>query len=224
MTSKNENIQAFNIKDCAILNIATGARAKNLKELRDQLLTIHPESIHYHFWAKKLRPGFKEPEYNNDFATWAYSNLQDIKLAERLSLINPGMFSDTEELRKKLIEVTELSLEEDELTQNTKEGEQFQFIRSEIVVFDTQHAVSKPEELTELLPSLTLGGIYYHFIDSKRMSDNTANDIYSWLSLFGDEYKGLTQQISKLDPYFFTLAEFRVRVSQIFEGFFKGAN
>jgi len=224
MTSNNKNIQPLNIKDCAVLNIATGVRSQNLKELRDQLSTIHPESIYYHFWAKKLRPSFEEPEYNNDFASWAYSGLHDSKLAERLSLINPGMFSDTEDLRRKLIEVADLSLKENNSTLDTKQGEQFQFIRSEIVVFDTQHIISNPEELKDLLPNLSLGGIYYHFIDSKRMSDNTANDISSWLSLFGDEYKGLTQQISKLDPYFFTLAEFRVRVSQIFEGFFKGAN
>ena len=218
MPPKNENIQTFNIKDCAILNIATGVRAKNLKELRDQLLTIHPESIFYHFWAKKLRSSFEKPEYNNDFASWTYSNLHDIKLAERLSLINPGMLSDTEDLRRKLIEVVELSLEENKSSINTKEGEQFQFIRSEIVVFDTEHTISKPEELMELLPNLSLGSIYFHFIDSKIRSD----DISSWLSLFGDEDKGLTQQISKLDPYFFTLSELRIKVSQIFKGYLEG--
>jgi len=223
MPSKNENMQSLSIKDCAILNIATGVRAQNIKELKDQLLTIHPESILYHFWAKKLRPSFEEPEYNNDFATWAYTNLHDIKLAERLSLINPGMFSDTEDLRRKLVEVAELSLEENKSTLNTKEGEQFQFIRSEIVVFATQHMISKPEKLTELLPNLSLGSIYFHFINSKKRSDDTTDDISSWLSLFGEEYKGLTQQISKLDPYFFTLPELRIKVSQVFKGFFKGA-
>ncbi len=219
MTSKNENIQPFNIKDCAILNIATGVRAKNLKELRDKLLTIHPESILYHFWAKKLRPGFEEPEYNNDFATWAYSNLHDIKLAERLSLINPGTF-DTQGLRVKLIEVVELSLEENNSNLNTKEGEQFQFIRSEVVVFDTQHMISNPEELKKLLPNLAPGSIYFHFIDSK----NSSGDISSWLLQFGDEYSKLADQLSKLDPYFFTLTELERKVSQIFKDFLKGAN
>ena len=128
------------------------------------------------------------------------------------------MFTDTEDLRRKLIEVVELSLEENKSSINTKEGEQFQFIRSEIVVFDTEHTISKPEELMELLPNLSLGSIYFHFIDSKKRSD----DISSWLSLFGDEDKGLTQQISKLDPYFFTLSELRIKVSQIFKGYFEG--
>jgi hypothetical protein len=220
MTSKNENIQAFNIKDCAILNIATGVRAKNLKELRDQLLTIHPESIHYHFWAKKLRPDFEGSEYNNDFASWAYGKLHDNKLAERLSLINPGMFSDTKELRKKLIEVIELSLEEDELTQNTKEGEQFQFTRSDIVLFDTGHLISNPGQLKELIPNLPLGAVYYHFIESNNISSN----IVTFVKNAGDEYSDLAIRLSKLDPYFFTLPELQSRASQIFKDFFQGEN
>lgn len=218
MTSKNENIQAIKIKDCAILNIATGMRAKNLIELRDLLLTIHPESIYYHFWAKKLRPGFEEPEYYNDFATWAANNLHDNKLAERLGLINPGMFSNIEEIRSKLIDVANLSLEESKSAINTKEGEQFQFTRSDIVLFDSNCVISNPEELTEIFPTLSLGSIYFHFIYTK----NKSEDISSWLSLFGDEYKGLIQQISKLDPYFFTLSEIRIKVSQIFKDYFKG--
>jgi len=219
MTPKNENIQPLDIKDCAVLDIATGVRAQNLKELRNQLVTIHPDSILYHFWAKKLRPSFEEPEYNNDFAAWAYNKLHDNKLTERLSLVNPGVFSNTEELRKKLVEVVESSLEE-ESTLKTIETEQFQFIRSEIVLFDTEQVISKPEELAEVLPSLSLGSIYFHFIDSRKES----KDIASWLSLFGNKYEELTEQISKLDPYFFTLPEFRKRLSQISKDFLKGAN
>ena len=219
MTSKNENIQAIEIKDCAILNIATGIRAQNLKELRDQLLTIHPESIYYHFWAKKLRPGFEEPEYNNDFATWAYKNLHDNKTAERLSLINPGMFSNIEEIRSKLIEVVNLSLKESKSSINAKENEKFQFTRSDIVLFDTGHLISNPEELAEILPTLSLGSIYFYFI----CTEDTSEDISSWLSQFGSKYEKLAEQTTKLDPYFFTLSEIRTKVSQIFKDYFKGA-
>ena len=223
MTSKSGNLQPLSIKDCAILNIATGARAKNLKELRDRLLTIHPESITYHFWAKRLRPGLQEPEYNNDFAAWAYTNLHDNKLAERLGLINPGIFSDTKELRAKVIQIVELCLEENETTLDAKEGEQFHFIRSEITLFDTQNVISKPEELTELLPDLSLGSIYFHFIDARYGSKYESSNISLWISGFGADYKELSEQISKLDPYFFTLIEFRARVSQLFKDYFKGA-
>lgn len=220
MTSKTENIQPLEIKDCNVLNIATGVRAQNLRELSDALVNIHPGCITYHFWAKKLRPTFEEPEYNNDFATWAYNNLHNNKLAERLSLINPGKFSDTEDLRKKLIKVTNLSLEEDKSPESSKESEKFQFTRSEIVLFDKGITINTPEELVGLINELSLGSIYYHLIDSNEISSN----ITSWLLQFGDKYKSLTEQIASLDPYFYTLDELRTRVSKIFKDYFEGAS
>jgi hypothetical protein len=130
------------------------------------------------------------------------------------------MFSDTKELRKKLIEVIELSLEEDELTQNTKEGEQFQFTRSDIVLFDTGHLISNPGQLKELIPNLPLGAVYYHFIESNNISSN----IVTFVKNAGDEYSDLAIRLSKLDPYFFTLPELQSRASQIFKDFFQGEN
>ena len=46
MTSKNKNIQHLYIKNCKTLDIAIEIRAQNLKELRDELLTVHSESTH----------------------------------------------------------------------------------------------------------------------------------------------------------------------------------
>jgi len=218
MTHKNNNIQPLEIKDCEILNIATGLRARNLKEFRDLLETIHPDCIHYHFWAKKLRAEFGEDEFNNDFATWASINLHENKLAERLCLINPSMFKNVEELRSKLIEVVTSSIDEDQCSQDTKEGEKFQFTRSDIVLFDTGHLISNPGQLKELIPNLPLGAVYYHFIESNNISLN----IVTFVKNAGDEYSDLAIRLSKLDPYFFTLPELQSRASQIFKDFFQG--
>ncbi|GJM16504.1 MAG: hypothetical protein DHS20C13_18310 [Thermodesulfobacteriota bacterium] len=219
MTSKNKNIQTMQVKDCEILNIATAVRAQNLKELRDELKTIHPESIYYHFWASKLRPAFEKPEYNNDFATWAYKNLHNNMLAERLSLINPGMFSNIEDLRSKLVEVIESTLQQDPSVENSKESEQFQFTRADMILFNSEFSVSKPEELTTLIPTLPLGSIYFHFIESK----NGPEDINTFVSSAGVDYSELSVQLSILDPYYFTLTELRSRASKIFKDFFQGA-
>ena len=218
MTIKNNNIQPLEIKDCEILNIATGLRAQNLKELRELLQMIHPDCIHYHFWAKKLRTEFEEDEFKNDFATWASINLHENKLAERLSLINPRMFKNVDELRSKLMEVVTLSLEQDQCSHNTKEGEKFQFTRSDIVLFDTGHIISNPGQLKDIIPNLPLGAVYYHFIESKNVSSN----ILTFIENAGDEYSDLAIRLSKLDPYFFTLPELQSRASQIFIEFFQG--
>lgn len=219
MTSKFENIQTLKIKDCEILNIATGVRAQNLEELREAINQIGPESLYHHFWAKKLRPGFEQSEFNNDFASWAYEKLHDTKLAERLSLINPGMLSNIEDLRSNLVEVIEKTLKENNSVEKSKESEKFQFTESQIVLFDTEHEISKPEELTELIPSLSKGSIYYHFIESKNGPEN----IKTFITKSGDKYVELANELSDVDPYFFTLSELQSKVTQIFKNFFNGA-
>ncbi|MEM7007947.1 MAG: DUF5752 family protein [Thermodesulfobacteriota bacterium] len=216
MTSKTENIQPLKIKDCAMLKIATGIRAQNIQELRDAIITIHPGSIFYHFWNRKLRPAFEKPEYYNDFAMWAYNSLHDNKLTERLGLINPLGY-DAEDIRKKLIEVLDSHIEENQSYQNSKEGEQFQFTRSEIVVFDTDIVINKPNELPNVFGELSLGSIYYHYIYTNLPSEN----IYQWLGQ--NDHKALTIEIiDNLDCYFLTLEEIRSRSAQIFTDFFKG--
>ncbi len=52
--STNANREPFFIKDCALVTIATGQKAQNLKELRNRLLTIHLGSIYHHFWGGTL--------------------------------------------------------------------------------------------------------------------------------------------------------------------------
>lgn len=218
MNIKNNNIQPLEIKDCEILTIATGLRAQNLSEFRDILKTIHPDCIHYHFWAKKLRAEFEEDEFNNDFATWAHKNLHDNKLAERLSLINPRMYQTIEELRSKLVATVNLSIEEGLTMQNCGEGDKFQFTRSDIVLFDTGHIISHPGQLNDIIPNLPLGAVYYHMIEN----GNSYSNIIKFVQNSGDEYSELANRLSKLDPYFFTLPELQTRASQVFIEFFQG--
>ncbi len=61
--STNANVEPFSVKDCALVTIATGKKAQNLKEMREHLLNIHLGSVYHHFWGGLLRPRFDEPEY-----------------------------------------------------------------------------------------------------------------------------------------------------------------
>ena len=85
-------IKPLQIKDCDLVAIATGVRAQNLKELRNNLLTCPPGCVYYHFWGGLIRPRFVDPEYNNDFAAWASHGIHDKKLAETLGVVDPTDF------------------------------------------------------------------------------------------------------------------------------------
>ncbi|MDL1957108.1 MAG: DUF5752 family protein [Candidatus Desulfofervidus auxilii] len=220
--NSEQTIYPFAVKDCALIAIATGIHVQNLRELKDKLLTIHPGSIYYHFWGSLLNPRFEEPEFNNDFAAWTYHALHDPILAERLAVIDPTEFADIEDLRQELIDVIEERLYEIEYVPWSKPDQQFHFIRSQIVVFDTHKRITEPKELAKILPSLSTGSIFYHFIDARRRTKEKTDDFRAWLKGFGDTYADLCSLIAAIDPYFTTLAELRQKLSQLFELYFGG--
>lgn len=207
---------SFVIKDCALIALATGVRAQNLKELRDHLKTVAGSSLYYHFWGGLLHPGFEEREYGNDLGEWARHCLHDASLAERLAVIDPSSFEDTETMRQALLDVVEERLEEDSANRWTPVDRQFQFIRSQIVVFDTGHTVQQPEQLAEVVPGLSLGSIFYHFIDARQRLPQGGDDFRAWLSTWGERYTEVCQGLAAIDPYFSSLSELREQIANLF--------
>ena len=139
--SSSTEIKAFEIKDCTLIALATGIRAQNLRELKEQLSYIQPDSIYYHFWRSLLRPRFDDPEYHNDFALWAAHDLHDPILAERLAVVDPSEFSSISELREELLEIMDERLDQIEYPLYSRQENQFEFIRSQIVIFNTKMQV-----------------------------------------------------------------------------------
>jgi uncharacterized protein YciW len=215
-------IESFTIKDCALAALATGLRAQNLRELRDRLQTVHPGSIYYHFWGGLLRPRFDDPEYNNDFASWARHGLHDTTLAERLAVIDPGGFVHLEQLRQEILDVIDERLDETEHLTWAPRDRQFQFIRAQTVVFDTGRRVDDAAELAAIVPTLSLGSIYYHVVDARRREPPGMDDFRAWLEQFNDAHAELRQRLAEVDPYFLTLAELRSRLAAIFQDYFHG--
>jgi len=205
----------FAIKDCALSAIATGERAQSLRELRDRLERTHPGCLYYHFWAARLRPKFDDPEYLNDFAVWAFYGLHDAVLAERLALLSPTDFQDLDDLRRELLDVIEERLEESEWPHRAVTDRQFHFIRSTIVVFDTGRQIQGPEDLPSLIPTLSEGSIFYHFIDARRRTPDRRDDFSEWLEGLDGRWECLVEDLRALDPYFSSLAALREQLESV---------
>lgn len=206
----------FAVKDCALIAIATGQRAQTLRELRDRMEIVHPGSIYYHFWGRLLYPRFDDPEFQNDFASWAYHGLNDLVAAERLAVVNPAHVNDMEELRRELVDIIDERLDETEVVPWSKSDRQFHFIRSKIVVFEPGIRVNHPGELGPIIARLPVSVIFYHFIDARRRTANGADDFSNWLDSFGAEFAALGKAIREIDPYFISLAEMRRQVVSAF--------
>jgi hypothetical protein len=203
------------IKDCALLSIATGRKAQNLQELRDQLSAVETSSIYYHFWGRLLRPRFDDPEYNNDFAAWVAHGLRELELAERLAIIDPAAFGDLEDLRAEVVNVIDEYLDRSEFPAGTRRRDQFHFRRAQTIVFDTGRRLTQPTELAVAVPTLSLGSVYYHVVDARRRPPQRVDDFRTWLSGFGGAYARMIQSLESLDPYFMSLAELRATLASV---------
>ncbi len=212
----------FRVKDCALAAISTGRRAQTLRELRDGVAAVSAGSLYYHFWGGLLRPRFDDPEYNNDFAVWAYRDLHDEVLAERLSVVDPTDYGDMEALRQELLEVIEERLEEDAVISWKRAEGAFTFGRSQIVVLDTHMRMSEPREMLEIVPRMSLGSVFYHFIDARRRTPNNENDFSAWIAGGFPAHAELAARLAALDPYFNSLASLRRQLSELVSDYFAG--
>lgn len=209
-------IEPFAVKDCTLISIATGKRAQTLRELRDRLEDIHSGCIYYHFWGGMLVPRFDDPEFQNDFASWAFHGLNDLRLAERLGIIDPTGFKDMEELRRELIEVIEERLDESEIVPWAKSDRQFYFVRSKILVMDTGTRIDDPQKLKELIPRMPASTIFYHFIDARRRTPDRRDDFSQWLSDLDERCRAVAKRILAIDPHFTTLTGLRTQIASAF--------
>ena len=206
--------RAFELMDCALITLATGKRAMNLRELRDRISEVEESSLYYHFYENLLRPSFDDPKYRNDFALWARRGLGQPELAEKLVVLDPMRCRDLSELRYRLLEVLEDYLSEHEFVPWARAGQEFHFLTSRVVVFDTGKRFETVEELGQLLPSMTNGSIFYHFIEAQRRPPLNMDDFSVWLMQWGEATAGLRQTLAGVDYYFWTLPELRQRLTQ----------
>jgi hypothetical protein len=220
MSIQGKDNRSFAVQDCALAAIATGQRAHNLRELRDKLREIDSGSIYYHFWGGLLRPRFDDPEYHNDFAIWARYGLEDAILAERLGIIDPTDFVEMESLRAQVVAVTEERLDESEQNPAAKPDNPFYFVRSQIVVFDTHSRIERPEELVDAIPLMSVGSIFFHFVDARRRTPTGEDDFRSWLRTSFQGFEDLCETLGKVDPFFSRLTSLRKRLADVFSSYF----
>ena len=206
----------FAVKDCALVVLATGVHAQSLQGLYEGLLAVPTDSIYHHFWGGLLRPRFDDPEFNNDFAAWVRHALHDLPLAERLAVIDPADFMDTEALRQEVLEVVEQRLDEINEPLWAPRDQRFHFMRGQLVVFDTGIRISDPRELVDLLPRLSLGSMYYHVIDARSRPLHGVDDFRTWI----DGHEGLGAALGQIDPYFTSLKDLREQYAQVVADYF----
>ena len=200
----------FALKDCALISRMVGVdTAMNLRELQERIRTIPVESLFHHFCETVIRPTFDDPEFRNDFAVWAARSIRDRVLGERLGIINPYALNDFEELRTLTLDIVDERLSEVPHIPWAPRGDEFRFMQAVTVVFDTGTELNSPTDLVEQLPHMSVGSVYYHFVEARRRTEDHADDFSAWLVEFGDCTQPLIDAFKQIDFYFLALPELK---------------
>jgi len=210
--------EPFRFMDCALIILALGRTAHGLRELRDRAAEVPPQSIWHHFYETLLRPTFDDPEYRNDFAIWARRGLRDHVLAERLAVIDPLEFDSLERLREHFVDVLEDRLAETPGPGPVRPGQEFHFLRSQMIVVDTGFRAATPGEMAAQIPALPPGSLYYHFIEGRRRPGQHDDDFSAWLAEWGEGVATLRERLAAIDFRLWPLPDLRRLVGAALAG------
>lgn len=193
----------------------------------EEIKTIDEKSIFYHMYHSLLRYHFVIPEYYNDFAYWLENILHEYALAEKFANIQIREYLNVEEIRKRLVELITVHLENQKSpTRVPTDGfHEFHFAKSICVVYPTKYSASNLEEFLECLRAVDIEVIFYHFFESwlrLGMVEGIYNDDFSrWISESLGHEK-LAEKIASLDPLGYTLEDLKEELIRLTEEELRG--
>jgi len=194
----------------------TGLKAKNLQELIEVMRKVPDAVIHYHTHRFLEEHHYLTPEPANDFGIWVSDALGDEALGERLASVNTFEFTNLGTLRERLIGIIEEQLAKRPDSREAMTGREFYFIKSVSVILPTPYAAHDLREFAEILRKISLSSLYFHIFESRLRLGKGLNDFSVWMKDRLDEEQ-LGEEITRLDPYTYTLEALRLTLIQLIE-------
>jgi hypothetical protein len=196
----------------------TGLRASTLGQLLGLIKEVPGASIYHHTHRFLQQHQYLSPEPPNDFAYWITEAIGEDELGEELASIDTIEYNTIRALRNRIVETIEAYLKNHPLAKLkfVRTGEEFHFIKSVSFIFPTRYIAGDLREFAEVLKQITIDSIYFHIFEARLRLEKGTNDFSNWIGdSLGD--KGLAEEISKLDPYTYTLDELRKTVIKLIE-------
>jgi hypothetical protein len=90
----------------------------------------------------------------------------------------------------------------------------FFFMRSNSIVFPTDHTAADPASFAAALGRVSIGSIYHHMFEARLWREEGRNDFSAWLQ---DELglKVAAWRIERLEPYLSSLEDIRKQIQTI---------
>jgi small-conductance mechanosensitive channel len=192
----------------------TGLSARNLSQLVSRLKEVPDAVVYYHTHSFVEEYQFLTPEPTNDFALWVQDALGYDILAERLASIDTFEFPTIEALRQMISGVIQDFLAQTSNEREAPLGNEFHFIKSISVILPTPYVAHNLRDFVGILRRISMDSLYFHIFEAKLRLQRGTNDFSLWLEDCLAE-KELAEQITRLDPYNYTMENLREIIIQL---------
>ena len=206
----------FEFKSAAHLLFIERERASSIEELLKALQSCPEESIFQHTFRTLEEHHFIKEGFSNDFAHWAYTELGEVGLGERLASLDVREFTSLVALRARLVQVVDKFGSENPKARARTAATPFYFCSSRAIVLQTQRNAANLVEFIEGLRQVSLHCIDYHFIEARLRRKLESNDFSIWLLRdLGMERESAL--LNHIDIYTSTLEGVRRKIIQILQ-------
>jgi len=206
----------FEFKSAAHLLFIERQRACNIDELGEGLRSCSEESIFQHTFRTLEEHHFIKEGFSNDFAQWAYMELREVGLGERLASLDVREFTALVTLRSRIIGIVEEFASANPKARARSAAAPFYFCSSRTIVLPMHRTASNLDEFIDCLRMVSPHSLHYHFIEARLRRKLESNDFSIWL----ERDLGLKREASllnEIDIYTSTLEGVRRKIIQILE-------
>jgi len=206
----------FQFSSSASLEMLTGRKASDIQGLLQLIKTCSASSIFYHTFSAYMKMRQVQLPYNSDFAFWVYRSCHESALAEKLMVIDFSEHNSVERLRKRLMAIIEAYIHQHPQCLKKMGDDPFYLYDVMRVVYLTDKFAYDLPSFREVLSSISIYSLYYHYIESRLHTKLARDDFSLWI----EESLGLPDlayQIKTIDISVFTLEGLRSRIMQLID-------
>ena len=198
----------FTFIGCLELREILGRRARDERELVEELEQIPAASVYYHTQSIFLRHPRIAGAYPNDFANWVATQIRDQVLAERLAVVDPYMFGGVEELREELVSIVDSHISTLNPVPRIVFGDPLFFMQSHVLEVPTGLEARTLPDFRRCLAEVDLSAVYLHALHARIRGEVAGGDFARWI---GQELRrdSLAAAIGRINPYLGGLEEIR---------------
>jgi hypothetical protein len=187
-----------------------GLTARDERELVEHLHGVPDECVFSHLSGALLHRAVLPEAYPNDFALWAATELRDLRLAERLALIDLFDAGSVEAARNELVATIEDHIRHQSPPPAAGRGQPFTFMQVHVVPVPTGHRARTLREFRDALAEVDVSALFFHLVEARYRLGRGQGDFAEWIaSSLGQP--ALAEALSRIDPHVGSLERLRDR-------------